>query len=62
MTKCNCCNGESVFTCESCGNGLASERQPFTDSSGVEFDPNTEHAIYVCVDCKKSLTKSNQAE
>jgi len=55
MRKCDCCNGESVFTCESCGNGLASERKPFVDSSGIEFDPNTEHAIWVCVDCAERL-------
>jgi hypothetical protein len=52
MTKCDCCNGENVFTCEACGNGLASERKPFTDTSGIDLDPNTEHAIWVCVDCK----------
>ena len=53
MRKCGCCNGEDVFTCEMCGNGLASERKAFVDTSGIEFDPNTEHAIWVCVDCVK---------
>ena len=52
LTRCGCCNGESVFTCEMCGNGLASERKPFVDTSGIDLDPNTEHSLWVCVDCK----------
>ncbi len=55
LERCNCCNGETVFSCQGCGNALATERKPFVDSSGIEFDPNYEHAIYVCVDCLKLL-------
>jgi hypothetical protein len=52
--KCDCCDGSDVFTCESCGNGLATERLPFVDTSGIDFDPNTEHAVWVCPDCVKN--------
>ena len=52
MTKCDCCSGEDVFTCECCGNGLATERVPFVDTSGIGYDPNTEHAVWFCSDCK----------
>ena len=51
IRKCDCCDGKNVFTCECCGNGLATERMPFVDTSGIEFDPNTEHAVWFCVDC-----------
>jgi len=53
MKKCKCCDGETVFTCEMCGNGLAINEIPFTDTSGTDLDPNLEHAIWVCDDCKK---------
>lgn len=57
MQKCDCCDGSDVFTCESCGNGLATERIGFVDSSGIDYDPNTEHAIWVCSDCKVRADK-----
>jgi len=52
LDKCSCCKGENVFTCEMCGTGLASEPLYFVDTSGLDLDPNYEHAIWVCVGCK----------
>jgi hypothetical protein len=52
LDRCKCCGGEDVFTCEMCGNGLASEPIYFVDTSGIDLDPNYEHTLWVCSDCK----------
>lgn len=49
--RCDCCGGENVFTCEMCQNGLALTPIYFFDTSGIDLDPNVEHALWVCPDC-----------